>query len=138
MINNFQNNGNAYGGLTINIPIFNKFSVRSSVENAKLNLINKKVSKGKLELSIKQNLQTAFLRLKSAEKMLDVTKKTGIRLTENMAMAPASSVCGYYFSHQESQYFSVGKIKEDQLVPYSKDKNQDLEMTKKWLGEQLN
>ncbi|OYT15351.1 MAG: hypothetical protein B7C24_13510 [Bacteroidetes bacterium 4572_77] len=75
-LNNFQNNGNAYGGLTINIPIFNKFSVRSSVENAKLNLINKKVSKGKLELSIKQNLQTAFLRLKSAEKMLDVTKKT--------------------------------------------------------------
>lgn len=36
-------------------------------------------------------------------------------LTEGSAMHPASSVSGFYFSHPESQYFSVGDIGEDQL-----------------------
>ncbi len=31
----------------------------------------------------------------------------GIRLTENGAMYPQSSVCGLYFSHPEARYFSV-------------------------------
>jgi 5-methyltetrahydrofolate--homocysteine methyltransferase len=32
-----------------------------------------------------------------------------------MAMAPAASVSGFYLSHPESKYFSVGRIGEDQL-----------------------
>ncbi len=34
---------------------------------------------------------------------------------ESLAMYPASSVCGWYFSHPESHYFGIGKILEDQL-----------------------
>lgn len=40
---------------------------------------------------------------------LSVEKNTGIRLTENFAMTPPSSVSGLYFAHPESKYFAVGK-----------------------------
>ena len=39
--------------------------------------------------------------------ILDVEKEVGIRLTESRAMFPAASVCGWYFSHPKSVYFSV-------------------------------
>tara|TARA_B100000029_G_scaffold375236_1_gene369590 strand:+ start:31352 stop:34888 length:3537 start_codon:yes stop_codon:yes gene_type:complete len=41
-------------------------------------------------------------------KLLEVEKNTGISLTETKAMLPASSVSGWYFSHPDSKYFSVG------------------------------
>ena len=40
-------------------------------------------------------------------KLLNVEDNTGITLTETRAMYPAASVCGWYFSHPESRYFSV-------------------------------
>jgi 5-methyltetrahydrofolate--homocysteine methyltransferase len=58
---------------------------------------------------------------------------TGIHLTESLAMYPASSVCGWYFAHPQSQYFGVGKIQEDQLMDYNLRKNEDLEVTRTWL-----
>lgn len=58
---------------------------------------------------------------------------TGIHLTESLAMYPASSVCGWYFSHPQSQYFGVGKIQEDQLVDYATRKGQDMETATRWL-----
>jgi 5-methyltetrahydrofolate--homocysteine methyltransferase len=39
----------------------------------------------------------------------------GMALTESLAMTPAASVSGFYLSHPQSTYFSVGKIGEDQL-----------------------
>jgi len=42
--------------------------------------------------------------------LLEVEKNAGITLTETRAMYPAASICGWYFSHPESRYFSVSKI----------------------------
>jgi len=42
--------------------------------------------------------------------LLEVEKNAGITLTETRAMYPAASVCGWYFSHAKSRYFSVSKI----------------------------
>jgi len=39
----------------------------------------------------------------------------GMGLTESLAMTPAASVSGFYLSHPQSTYFSVGKIGDDQL-----------------------
>ena len=36
-------------------------------------------------------------------------------VTESLAMLPAASVSGFYFSHPDSTYFSVGKIGADQV-----------------------
>uniref|UniRef100_A0A4X2K5K5 Methionine synthase n=1 Tax=Vombatus ursinus TaxID=29139 RepID=A0A4X2K5K5_VOMUR len=45
-----------------------------------------------------------------------IAETTGIELTESLAMAPASAVCGLYFANQNSRYFSVGKISKDQVI----------------------
>jgi len=58
---------------------------------------------------------------------------TGIRLTESLAMYPASSVCGWYFANPDSKYFGVGKIDQDQMEDYAKRKNMELEEMSKWL-----
>ncbi|MEI6764453.1 MAG: methionine synthase [Bacteroidota bacterium] len=42
-----------------------------------------------------------------------------ILLTENYAMSPVASVCGYYFSHPESKYFAIGNVQPDQIEDYS-------------------
>ncbi|MGZ3691082.1 MAG: methionine synthase, partial [Pseudobdellovibrio sp.] len=42
-------------------------------------------------------------------KLLDVEKRIGVKLTENYAMSPASSVSGYYFNHPQAKYFHVGQ-----------------------------
>lgn len=58
---------------------------------------------------------------------------TGIHLTESLAMYPAASVCGWYFSNPKSQYFGIGKILEDQMEDYAKRKGWSREEAEKWL-----
>jgi len=41
--------------------------------------------------------------------------EVGMALTESLAMTPAASVSGFYLSHPQSTYFSVGRIGDDQL-----------------------
>nr|MBA4167815.1 cobalamin B12-binding domain-containing protein [Chitinophagaceae bacterium] len=65
--------------------------------------------------------------------LLDATKNAGIILTESLAMFPASSVCGWYFSHPESKYFGVGKITKDQVADYAARKEMPLATIEKWL-----
>jgi len=69
--------------------------------------------------------------------LIDATERTGITLTENFAMSPAASVCGLYFAHPESSYFSVGRILEDQVADYAQRKGMPLEVMEKWLGPNL-
>ena len=66
--------------------------------------------------------------------LLDVEKNCGIKLTESLAMFPASSVSGYYFSNPESRYFGLGKIDNDQLEDYAKRRNISIDLAKKWLN----
>lgn len=69
--------------------------------------------------------------------LLKATEATGITLTESLAMYPAASVCGWYFSHTQSQYFGVGKIQQDQLENYAFRKNVSIEEMRKWLSPVL-
>ena len=65
--------------------------------------------------------------------LLNATAEINIQLTESLAMYPASSVCGWYFSHPESKYFGVGKITKDQLNDYADRKGMSNEEAEKWL-----
>jgi 5-methyltetrahydrofolate--homocysteine methyltransferase len=65
--------------------------------------------------------------------LLGGEETTGIHLTESLAMYPAASVCGWYFSHPQSQYFGVGKIQQDQLQDYAGRKGMSIEEATKWL-----
>jgi 5-methyltetrahydrofolate--homocysteine methyltransferase len=69
--------------------------------------------------------------------LLDAETHTGAKLTENFAMYPASSVSGYYFNHQESKYFAIGKISRDQVEDYATRKQMPIEEAEKWLAPNL-
>ena len=69
--------------------------------------------------------------------LLDVENAIGVKLTESMAMWPASSVSGYYFGNPESKYFGLGKIKEDQVADYAKRRSVSTEVATKWLSPNI-
>jgi 5-methyltetrahydrofolate--homocysteine methyltransferase len=52
-------------------------------------------------------------------------------------MYPAASVCGWYFSHRQSQYFGIGKIGRDQLENYAQRKSWSIEEAERWLRPNL-
>ncbi|XP_029449763.1 methionine synthase isoform X2 [Rhinatrema bivittatum] len=67
-------------------------------------------------------------------KLANIEEKTGIRLTESLAMFPAAAVSGLYFSNPKSKYFAVGKISKDQVEDYAHRKNMPEAEVEKWLG----
>ena len=69
--------------------------------------------------------------------LLQVKETIGVKLTDSLAMWPAASVSGYYFANENSKYFGVGKITEEQVKDFAKRKNMDLETAKKWLNPNL-
>ena len=69
--------------------------------------------------------------------LLDVENKTGVTLTESLAMWPASSISGYYFGNPESKYFGLGKIKQDQVEDYAKRRNISIDEAVKWLNPNI-
>jgi 5-methyltetrahydrofolate--homocysteine methyltransferase len=69
--------------------------------------------------------------------LLDVKERTGIELTESMAMWPGAAVSGWYFSHPQSQYFVVGRLGRDQVEDYAERKGWTLREAERWLSPNL-
>nr|WP_323100196.1 methionine synthase [Intrasporangium sp. YIM S08009] len=69
--------------------------------------------------------------------LLDVEARTGISLTESMAMSPGASVSGWYLSHPQSQYFVVGRVDRDQVADYAQRKGWTLAQAERWLSANL-
>ncbi|XP_071402225.1 methionine synthase [Centroberyx affinis] len=63
-----------------------------------------------------------------------VLEKTGISLTESLAMTPAASVSGLYFSNPQASYFAVGKITKEQVEDYARRKEMSVAEAERWLG----
>jgi 5-methyltetrahydrofolate--homocysteine methyltransferase len=70
-------------------------------------------------------------------RLLTVQEHTGMSLTESLAMIPAASVSGWYFSHPEARYFAVDMITRDQVEAYAKRKRMDLAEVERWLSPNL-
>ena len=64
-------------------------------------------------------------------------KQIGIQLTENGMMQPHASVSGLMLAHPACQYFSVGKISEEQLNNYAKRRGLPIDEMRKFLGANL-
>ncbi|CAM5213585.1 Methionine synthase OS=Castellaniella defragrans OX=75697 GN=HNR28_001472 PE=3 SV=1 [Castellaniella defragrans] len=60
-----------------------------------------------------------------------------MELTEGFAMMPASSVCGFYFSHPQSKYFNVGNIGADQVADYARRTGRDEDDVRRTLASVL-
>jgi 5-methyltetrahydrofolate--homocysteine methyltransferase len=69
--------------------------------------------------------------------LLDVEAAIDLKLTESYAMFPTAAVSGFFYSHPESKYFSVGKIARDQVESFAKRKGISLAEAEKWLAPNL-
>ncbi len=66
--------------------------------------------------------------------LLEARERTGMDLTESLAMTPPSSVSGLYFAHPRAEYFGVGRINRDQVEDYARRKGWELREAERWLG----
>jgi len=69
--------------------------------------------------------------------LLHAEQNTGITLSESFGMHPAASVCGLYFAHPQSRYFSVDRIAKDQVEDYARRKGMTVAETERWLAPNL-
>jgi len=69
--------------------------------------------------------------------LLDVENSIGLELTESYAMFPTAAVSGFYFSHADSKYFSVGKIGRDQVESFAERKGMTIDEAERWLAPNL-
>jgi len=69
--------------------------------------------------------------------LLNAESKIDIKLTESYAMHPAASVSGFYFSHPEAKYFSVGQIGRGQVADYAQRRSESVATVEKRLGPNL-
>lgn len=74
---------------------------------------------------------------KTIFELLNAEKEVNISLTESFAMYPTAAVSGYYFSHEASRYFGLGKIEKDQVKEYASRKGMTLEEVERWLAPNL-
>jgi 5-methyltetrahydrofolate--homocysteine methyltransferase len=70
-------------------------------------------------------------------RLLDAETNASMELTESFAMLPAAAVCGYYFSHPQSQYFVVGRVSKEQAADYAQRKGVPLAQAERWLASNL-
>ena len=71
-------------------------------------------------------------------RLLDAEARTGVKLTENFAMWPGSSVSGLYLAHPQAHYFGVAKVERDQAEDYAARKGMSVEEVERWLAPVLN
>ncbi|MBN1338080.1 MAG: methionine synthase [Bacteroidales bacterium] len=70
-------------------------------------------------------------------RLLNAPDHSGVLLTAGFAMSPPASVCGYYFMHPFSRYFSTGKPGHDQMLEYASRKGLSLNKVKGFIGHNL-
>ncbi len=70
-------------------------------------------------------------------RLLNVEENTGIKLTDSMAMWPASSVSGLYIANPAAHYFGTGRIQQDQVADYARRKGMSMEEAERWLNPVL-
>jgi 5-methyltetrahydrofolate--homocysteine methyltransferase len=61
----------------------------------------------------------------------------GMALTESLAMTPAASVSGFYFSHPQSTYFNVGRVGDDQVEDLARRRGAEVAQLKRLLAPNL-
>ncbi|KAL0487344.1 5-methyltetrahydrofolate--homocysteine methyltransferase, partial [Acrasis kona] len=64
-------------------------------------------------------------------KMARIAEQTGIELSDSLSMIPAASVSALLFSHEQSQYFAVGKVNRDQVQDYADRKKMSVQETER-------
>ena len=64
-------------------------------------------------------------------------EEIGMSLTESLAMTPAASVSGWFISHPEAHYFTVGPIGADQVESLASRSRTSVRTIERWLAPNL-
>ncbi len=78
----FRDNAGEYIGLSLNIPIFNRFSVRNQVRTAKLNIENQQLSLENTKKALYKEIQTAYLNATAAQEKYQASSRAVIASQE--------------------------------------------------------
>jgi len=70
-------------------------------------------------------------------RLIDVQRSIGLELTESYAMFPTAAVSGFYFSHPDAKYFSVGQVSRDQVESFALRKKLAVQEAERWLAPNL-
>ena len=71
----FKNNGGEYIGLSLNIPIFNRFTVKNQVKSARLNIQNQQLALDDVKKTLFKEIQTAYSNATAAQAKYNATQK---------------------------------------------------------------
>jgi len=74
-IADFDRQGQMYVGLTLRVPLFDKFQTNANIESATLTLTRNQIERQKLELQIRTTVKSSYLNLAASEKGLGVTER---------------------------------------------------------------
>ncbi|MET0554149.1 MAG: methionine synthase, partial [Vicinamibacteria bacterium] len=69
--------------------------------------------------------------------LIEAERRAGIVLTESFAMLPTAAVSGWYFSHPEARYLTVGRVGADQVEDYARRKGMTRLQAERWLAPNL-
>ncbi len=69
--------------------------------------------------------------------LLKAGDNAGLVLTESYAMLPTAAVSGFYFGHEQSEYFGVARIGQDQLADYATRRGADIDTATRWVRPNL-
>jgi outer membrane protein len=105
-LNQFDELGRSYIGLSFRVPIFDQFNTNYQIQNAKAQLYQAEVDKSYQEKQALSSLKIAYLNLEAAEKKLDITERAYKAADVN------------YQSYKER--FSVGKSNVTDLLNANK------------------
>ncbi|MDR0558729.1 MAG: TolC family protein [Prevotellaceae bacterium] len=74
--NQLKNNGGEYVSLNLNIPIFNRFSVRNQIRNARLNIDNQQLALESVKKTLYREIHTAYLNAVAAMEKYRASSKS--------------------------------------------------------------
>ena len=81
--------------------------------------------------------QDTFIRYKLGILIASITRLFYLIVMWPTVGLPIVLVSGFYFAHEQSKYFGVGKIDKDQVVDYARRKGQSVNVIEKWLQPNL-
>ena len=82
-----KNNAGQSIGLSLNIPIFNRFSVRNQVRNAKFNIENQQLALENVKKSLYKEIETAYLNALAAQEKYKASQQAIISTAESFKYA---------------------------------------------------
>lgn len=83
----FKDNAGESIGLSLNIPIFNRFQVRNRVRSAKLNIQNQQFTLDNSKKTLYKEIQTAYLNATAAQEKYRASRQAVIASTEALKYA---------------------------------------------------